>query len=45
MVLARLNVAVAYFRAGSDDWREALNTPRPQYDPRYQVGADTPPGF
>lgn len=45
VLLARINLAVVSFQLGRDDWREPLDRPRPEYDPRYRVTADRPQGM
>lgn len=44
VVLARAALALARFKAGRDDWKSQLQEPRPEYDPRYRVAAEHPPG-
>jgi hypothetical protein len=45
LVLARLALALAAFRAGRPDWRKLLDATRPEYEPRYRVGAELPAGL
>ena len=45
VVLAQLKLALASFQAGRYDWREVLDTPRPEYDPQDQIDADRPVGW
>lgn len=44
VVLAQLNLALAAFRSGRNDWRQMLERPRPEYDPPSQIAADQPVG-
>lgn len=45
VVMARLALALAAFRAGRPGWREPLDAVRPEYEPRYRVGAELPAGM
>lgn len=45
VVLARLALALEAFRAGRPDWRGPLDAARPEYEPRYRVGAELPAGL
>ncbi len=45
VVLAQATLARARFDAGSDDWKAVLDTPRPEYDPRYRVSGEHPVGW
>jgi hypothetical protein len=44
LVLAELKLALTSFRTGRDGWRAVLETPRPEYDPPVQIGAEAPVG-
>jgi hypothetical protein len=45
VVLAELNLALAQFQAGTDDWCARLTSPRPEYQPRHRVHAELPAGM
>ncbi len=45
VVLAQLKLAVVSFQIGRRDWRELLDTPRPEYEPRYEIEANQPVGW
>jgi hypothetical protein len=45
VVLAQLELAMVSFEAGRRDWREMLDSARPEYDPRYQVDDYQPIGW
>lgn len=45
VVLAELALAMTHFQEGRDDWRGVLDSPRPEYDPRYEVDAELPVGM
>lgn len=45
LVLAELNLALAQFQAGTDEWSRLLLAPRPEYQPRYRVDAELPAGL
>jgi hypothetical protein len=45
VVLAQLKLAIVSFEAGRRDWRELLDSARPEYDPRYRIDADQPVGW
>jgi hypothetical protein len=45
LVLAQLKLAMVSFQIGRRDWRELLDTPRPEYDPRYEIEANQPVGW
>lgn len=45
LVLARARLALATFEAGKDDWKTQLQTPRPEYEPRYSITAGHPTGW
>ena len=39
-----MNLARANFECGRDDWREVLERPRLEYEPRYRLDAEAPVG-
>lgn len=43
--LAEANLVLALFEGDSEDWREHVGAPRPEYEPRYVVAAELPVGF
>jgi hypothetical protein len=45
VVLAQLKLAILSFEAGRRDWRDLLDSARPEYDPRYKIDADQPVGW
>ncbi len=45
LVFAQLKLALVSFQAARRDWRDLLAAPRPEYAPRYQIGADRPMGW
>jgi hypothetical protein len=44
VVIAQMNLARANFECGRDDWREVLERPRLEYEPRYRLDAEAPVG-
>lgn len=44
VVVAEMNLALARFEGGCEDWREGLERPRVEYEPRYRVDAEAPVG-
>lgn len=44
VVLAEMKLALVNFECGRDGWREVLERPRPEYQPRYAVDAEAPVG-
>jgi hypothetical protein len=45
VVLARTRLALATFEAGRDHWKTELDASRPEYEPRYSVTSEHPPGW
>jgi hypothetical protein len=43
--LAEARLALVLFEGDSDEWREHVGEPRPEYEPRNVVAADLPVGF